>query len=362
MRKLFADCQTDRALAGRLSDLSDEISNSLATRDYSAFKSGITAHEARQRQLKADEQARIARIMADPMSEEAQTLMFQQLQAEQAQRNMMEAMEHNPEGFASVSMLYIDAAVNQVFVRAFVDSGAQTTIMSMACARRCNIGHLIDTRFTGVAKGVGSSKILGRIHMVPMQLGSIFIPISITILEDDGMEFLFGLDNLKRHRCCIDLDANVLKVGEEKIPFLGEADIKELHEKFIGGGEAAGDKKPSSSNPPPASPLRPSAAPAPAAFPTPPPASGVFAAPPAVVPAPAAAPAPARAAPAVPRAPNAWPESSIQTVTSILCDHYSPHISSLDLQLVDLGFTRDAAIRALTAAGGNVEYAAGMLF
>jgi DNA damage-inducible protein 1 len=35
---------------------------------------------------------------------------------------------------------------------------------------------------------------------------------------------------------------------------------------------------------------------------------------------------------------------------------------SLNLQLVDLGFTRDAAIRALTATGGNVEYAAGMLF
>jgi len=318
MRKLFADCQMDRALAGRLSDLSDEISNALVTRDYAAFQRGITAHEARQRQRKAEEQARISRIMADPMSEEAQALMFEQLQAEQAQRNMMEAMEHNPEAFASVSMLYIDAAVNQVFVRAFVDSGAQTTIMSMACARRCNIGHLIDTRFTGVAKGVGSSKILGRIHMVPMQLGSIFIPISITILEDEGMEFLFGLDNLKRHRCCIDLDANVLKVGEEKIPFLGEADIKELHEKFIGGA-ASDDKKPSASDPLPATSLRPSAAPAPAAaFPKPPPASGVFVAPPAVLPAPATTSTPVHSVPAVPRAPTSWPESSIQTASCIV--------------------------------------------
>lgn len=314
-RKLFAECQTDRALAGRLSDISDEISNALATRNYDAFKSGIAAHEARQRQIKAEEQARVARIMADPMSEEAQTLMFQQLQSEQVERNMMEAMEHNPEAFASVSMLYIDAAVNQVFVRAFVDSGAQTTIMSMACARRCNIGHLIDTRFTGVAKGVGSSKILGRIHMVPMQLGSIFIPISITILEDDSMEFLFGLDNLKRHRCCIDLDANVLKVGEEKIPFLGEAEIKELHEKFVGGSAASDDKKPDLSDPLHATPFRPSAVPAPAAaFPTPPPASGVFAPAPVVNPAPATASTHFRSTPAVPRPPSSWPESSIQTV------------------------------------------------
>ena len=322
LRKLFSDCQTDRALSGRLSDISHEISNALAAHDFAAFKRGIIAHEARERQLKAEEQARIARIMADPMSEEAQALMFQQLQEEQAQRNMMEAMEHNPEAFASVSMLYIDAAVNQVFVRAFVDSGAQTTIMSMSCARRCNIGHLIDTRFTGIAKGVGSSKILGRIHMVPMQLGSIFIPISITILEDDSMEFLFGLDNLKRHRCCIDLLSNVLRVGEECIPFLGEADIKEVHEKFVGGDVPANDKKPQLLHPDattPASSLIPPAS----AFPMPPPASGVFAAPPSAAPVHAAASTPGRSTPAVQHAPHAWPESSIQKVVRIISRHHS---------------------------------------
>ncbi len=313
IQKLYSDCLSDRVLAGRLSDASDEISNALATRDYAAFKRGVTAHEARERQRKAEEQARVARIMADPMSEEAQALMFQQLQEQQVERNMMEAMEHNPEAFASVSMLYIDAAVNQVFVRAFVDSGAQTTIMSMACARRCNIGHLIDTRFTGIAKGVGSSKILGRIHMVPMQLGSIFIPISITILEDDSMEFLFGLDNLKRHRCCIDLNSNVLQVGEERIPFLGEAEIKELHERFVGSDTPANDKN---SRPPPQKPSAPpSASVAPSsAFPRPPPASGVFATSPPAVPVPTVASIPDRSVSAALRANQAWPESSIQTV------------------------------------------------
>jgi hypothetical protein len=313
LRKLFSDCQTDPLLLGRLSDLSDEISNALATRDFTAFKRGFIAHETRERQLKAEEQARIARIMADPLSEEAQALMFEQLQQQQAQRNMIEAMEHNPEAFASVSMLYIDAAVNQVFVRAFIDSGAQTTIMSMACARRCNIAHLIDTRFTGIAKGVGSSKILGRIHMVPMQLGSIFIPISITILEDDSMEFLFGLDNLKRHRCCIDLNANMLKVGQESIPFLGEAEIKELHQKFLGGEAPANNPKPKSPPPMP-TPLASVAQARASDFPCPPPASGVFATPPALVPTSSSTSSPARSVIAAPRSLNTWPESSIQTV------------------------------------------------
>ena len=54
-----------------------------------------------------------------------------------------------------VSMLYIDCELNGEMVRAFVDSGAQMTLISSACADRCNISQLIDSRFQGVARGVG---------------------------------------------------------------------------------------------------------------------------------------------------------------------------------------------------------------
>jgi Aspartyl protease len=35
-----------------------------------------------------------------------------------------------------------------------------------ATAERLGVMHLLDKRFAGVAKGVGSGKILGRIHQV----------------------------------------------------------------------------------------------------------------------------------------------------------------------------------------------------
>ena len=46
------------------------------------------------------------------------------------------------------------------------------------------------------------------------------------------MEFIFGLDMLKRHQCVIDLKKNVLKIGTtgEEIPFLGEGDIPKQQE------------------------------------------------------------------------------------------------------------------------------------
>ena len=54
-------------------------------------------------------------------------------------------------------------------------AGAQMTIMSKACAERCHISHLMDTRWAGIAKGVGVQRILGRIHMCESSFQQYFV-------------------------------------------------------------------------------------------------------------------------------------------------------------------------------------------
>ncbi len=99
--------------------------------------------------------------------------------------------------------------------------------MSHACAERCGLSRLIDARFAGIAKGVGTSKILGRIHLVQLQIANQFLPCSLTVLEDGGgtPDMLLGLDMLMRHQFVIDLHQKALLINGEAIPFLAECDI-----------------------------------------------------------------------------------------------------------------------------------------
>ncbi|KAL3767282.1 hypothetical protein ACHAW5_002085 [Stephanodiscus triporus] len=177
------------------------------------------------------------RLLSDPMDADANMYFGEKIRLENVARQYERMMEEYPESMGKVLMLYVGTTVNGKPLQVFVDSGAQSTIMSSACADRLDLLHLVDKRFAGVAVGVGTGKILGRVHVVEMVIGGCVLPCSVTIMDsekglgDKNMDCLFGLDMLRRHRCSIDLGGNVLRfsigAGGETMeaPFLHEKDL-----------------------------------------------------------------------------------------------------------------------------------------
>ncbi|XP_007020374.2 PREDICTED: DNA damage-inducible protein 1 isoform X2 [Theobroma cacao] len=217
----------DSNLIGQLFQTDPEFAQAVVGNDLDKLQDLLRVRHRQRSELRRQEEEELALLQADPFDVEAQKKIEAAIRQKGIDENWAAALEYNPEGFARVVMLYVDMEVNGVPLKAFVDSGAQSTIISKSCAERCGLLRLLDQRYKGVAHGVGQSEILGRIHVAPIKIGNIFYPCSFLVLDSPNMEFLFGLDMLRKHQCIIDLKENVLRVGggEVSVPFLQEKDI-----------------------------------------------------------------------------------------------------------------------------------------
>lgn len=196
--------------------------------------------------------------------------------------------------------------------------------------------RLIDKRYSGVARGVGTANIIGRVHSAAIKIGASTMPCSFTVMEGKDVDLLLGLDMLKRFQAVIDLAQNKLIFGQgNEVPFLGEADIpKSLEEAQANeptvpgpngtavGAETGTVKQEASSSSDNKNNFK---------------GQGQT------------------LAPSSSKAPATNPSTSASASGS----GYKKE--DID-QLVSLGFSEKEAVQALVACEGNVEYAAGLLF
>lgn len=127
---------------------------------------------------------------------------------------------------ASFEPVQVMCEVNGKMVPAIVDTGAEISVMSTSCARRCGLWQAIDTQHSGRAIGVGTSDIVGGIEGLGIRIGPLSFQNKISILRNSNhrCDFIIGLDILKRFNCDILLRERVVKMyvrgNEVRIPLV----------------------------------------------------------------------------------------------------------------------------------------------
>lgn len=135
-------------------------------------------------------------------------------------KNLEKAFTQIPESFIKVDMLYIPCQINGIDMKAFIDTGAQMSIMSQDIAVICGVDQIIDNKYKGEAIGVGKSKIIGKIHLLDIIVRGNILPCSFTILENNSLDLILGLDMLLSHGCILDLKQRKLIINDNEIEFI----------------------------------------------------------------------------------------------------------------------------------------------
>jgi tRNA splicing endonuclease len=92
--------------------------------DVYAVKAILESRLLKQEEIKTEEQQLLKLAKENPFDLELQCKIEEQIRSENLRHNLYTAMEHIPESFSSVSMLYIKLEINGCVVKAFVDSGS----------------------------------------------------------------------------------------------------------------------------------------------------------------------------------------------------------------------------------------------
>jgi len=135
--------------------------------------------------------------------------------------NYLKAYTEIPHTFIPCKMIHMTAKINNTEIKFLVDTGAQISILPLSVASGCGLSNIIDEQYSGELKGVGTDKIMGRIHYVELQLPCGIYPCGFTVCKNDKMVPILGIDMMRNLGLSLDFIKNKITFDNNKyeIPF-----------------------------------------------------------------------------------------------------------------------------------------------
>ena len=119
-------------------------------------------------------------------------------------------------------MLFVRCLIDDKQVDLLVDTGASVSAISVEMVQKLHLESKWNRSISGNAKGVRSSNILGIVEHVNCMIGHVEFRLFFMVLEGNMPYCILGLDQMRRFRCNVDLDEDVLVFGGKggvSVPF-----------------------------------------------------------------------------------------------------------------------------------------------
>jgi predicted aspartyl protease len=139
-------------------------------------------------------------------------------------------------GLNADHMLFVACTMDSRPVELLVDTGASSSAMSMEMVQKLGLESKLNSNICGNAKGVGSSTIVGIVENVDCMIGHVEFRLFFMVLEGHMPFCILGLDQMRRFKCQVDLDTNVLVFGGKdgvQVPFMPQEQAKMAAHKMM---------------------------------------------------------------------------------------------------------------------------------
>ena len=132
--------------------------------------------------------------------------------------NYMKAYQEIPTSLIPSEMIFLNAKIGENDIRFLVDTGAQVSLLPLDIVKACNLEDILDQRIAGQLKGVGSDRVMGKIHYLEVQLPCGIIPCSFTVCENNNIDPILGIDMMQQMGLLLDFKTRTIKIGDYSIP------------------------------------------------------------------------------------------------------------------------------------------------